>query len=326
MARNNDKRVAKVDKDAIVRSAIKRANLFPEGWVPNSFTEYVEAHEEDYGFQRASRGYQSYAALQVPYLTSVLSNGTGQKLSVDIPKLVATNVRMVREIHGTTSILRNVALLSGMEERPADFAFLHRVDALWVEWINEAVARSIFTLVREQGKTEHLDDMIDVVCGVGIDHSFLPLDKNLIRHLLAGLGDFTYADNDYWRGSSESGARILALMKTRRDETRGSEHSTRYVSMAKKLRKMQSAHISQPTVSPLLTPREATKRVSPDRTCPNPLKRVHATAGQAWEFIDQHHKGDDRMVPYSCICGVLHIGHTDSPKRLKRTPQTTLAL
>lgn len=234
-----------MDKSVVVEHAFDSVHLFPTGWVPNTFSEFADAYSNSDEFQKESRGYSSEKILQQHYLQALLSNGTGYHLTASVDQLTMGKVVLVRDLRGVFPILRSLESFSGMAAKPFNFSSLSRIDAYWVEWINEAVARSIFTVMRTHHMIKPLDDMISMVCSEKQNLQILPLDKNLIRHLIAGLGESFYTENRYWSKAPETGAEILELMELRRSrQWEKSEHPQRYAALTAKLRSLQSSNVA----------------------------------------------------------------------------------
>jgi hypothetical protein len=57
------------------------------------------------------------------------------------------------------------------------------------------------------------------------------------------------------------------------------------------------------------------------RLCPRPRKRVYTTLEEAEAHIAADFPTDDRIHPYRCVCGLIHIGHQRRPAEVVEREQ-----
>ncbi len=87
----------------------------------------------------------------------------------------------------------------------------------------------------------------------------------------------------------------------------------------KKTRAAHPPEMNQPDPTPQPSPATAVKNYRKPSTskseelnfrCPSPYKQSFINQQVAQDFIDTVHPYDDHLMPYTCRCGAIHIGHS----------------
>lgn len=327
-------------------------NLF-NGVMPNTCGEFLLAHLSSSEFVKAANPINGSMAPHVKsfYLEHVLPFGLGdgyQDAGWFKNMLHRKNIRFAGSANSKKNrarAMRFAELSRGSISLDSPLTYL---DASFIEWSHEALARIVINMKKFDANLSILDALKRIYENPE-DVNYFMFDFGLVRLLIAGL-----------EGRNPVGSTLLDLFELRRSSP-GDVHRKAYVdfiesqvgkAIARDYDAKKTAHLDAPVKAVdmdktftvrddryfVRTPKDKSKKpsnhfVKNDNVntlnlytkqekrldkgfdmnmigrCPTPLKKVHVTMEKALEFIAEHHAGDSQIKPYTCGCGALHLGH-----------------